>query len=419
VYLAGGRAWATHFKFPILFFLVAVPWPTPLEGFTIQNLTRLNAATVVELLNAVGTPAVLHGNVIEVSKGVVGVDEACSGIRSVQATLMIGLFFGEMYRLTLGRRLGLVAIGLGLAVLFNLVRTIFLSWIASQKGTDAIQQWHDPAGITILLLAFFGIWIAGFWLGRHREKEGGNGNDESTSSNPLGTGIPIPATSQPAATGLKWSIALGMVAWVIGVEIATEIWFRTHETRGAKAIHWSVRWPESNPTYKVLELSAATRQILQCDEGASRAWADPGGLNWHVFFLRWQPANSFYGRMRVALAKTHTPEACLQGAGMVLRKQFEPVTVALESGLQLQFRRYLFEAMGRPTHVFFAVVEDQLNFASADFLRATHASRWRAALAGSRNLGQRSFEAVISGVDSPDEALRAFQQQLPHLIQVH
>jgi hypothetical protein len=104
---------------------------------------------------------------------------------------------------------------------------------------------------------------------------------------------------------------------------------------------------------------------------------------------------------------------------MVLRKQFEPVTVALESGLQLQFRRYLFEAMGRPTHVFFAVVEDQLNFASADFLRATHASRWRAALAGSRNLGQRSFEAVISGVDSPDEALRAFQQQLPHLIQVH
>src|SRR5437773_4424927 len=31
IYLAGGRAWLRHFAFPILFFLVAVPWPVRIE----------------------------------------------------------------------------------------------------------------------------------------------------------------------------------------------------------------------------------------------------------------------------------------------------------------------------------------------------------------------------------------------------
>ena len=36
VYLAGGSNWLRHFAFPILFFLVAVPWPTGLEQIVIQ-----------------------------------------------------------------------------------------------------------------------------------------------------------------------------------------------------------------------------------------------------------------------------------------------------------------------------------------------------------------------------------------------
>jgi len=37
----------SDFVFPICFFLVAVPWPTPLEGLVIQTLTRFNASLVV------------------------------------------------------------------------------------------------------------------------------------------------------------------------------------------------------------------------------------------------------------------------------------------------------------------------------------------------------------------------------------
>ncbi len=87
----------SDFAFPICFFLVAVPWPSGLENFLTQSLMRLNTATTVELLGFFGIPAVQQGNVIEVGTGVVGIDEACSGIRSLQAALMISLFLGELY----------------------------------------------------------------------------------------------------------------------------------------------------------------------------------------------------------------------------------------------------------------------------------------------------------------------------------
>src|SRR4051794_12850917 len=38
IYLAGGLPWLRHFSFPVLFFLVAVPWPVQFEQLIIQGL---------------------------------------------------------------------------------------------------------------------------------------------------------------------------------------------------------------------------------------------------------------------------------------------------------------------------------------------------------------------------------------------
>jgi hypothetical protein len=104
IYLAKGWSWLRQLAFPICFFLVAIPWPTFIEAPIIQTLTRASAAIVVELLGWIDVPAMVHGNVIEVSTGMVGIDEACSGIRSFQSSLMISLFFGEFYGLSRSHR---------------------------------------------------------------------------------------------------------------------------------------------------------------------------------------------------------------------------------------------------------------------------------------------------------------------------
>ena len=159
VYLVRGSPALKAMAFPVLYFLVAIPWPTFLEVPVIQGLTRADAQATVELLSWLGVPAEPHGNVIEVVTGKVGIDEACSGIRSFQATLMISLFLGALYHLPWRHRLALVLGGFAMSFFFNLTRMSILVWVAAHQGIAAIARWHDPTGIAILLACFLALWI--------------------------------------------------------------------------------------------------------------------------------------------------------------------------------------------------------------------------------------------------------------------
>ena len=165
VYVAGGLAWLRHFAFPLLFFLVAVPWPTQFEQAVIQGLMRTVASINVEVLNAIGISAVQMGNVIELSSGFVGIDDACTGVRSLQATFMVSLFLGEFYEFSLLRRAVLVIAGAVLAFVCNLVRTFILVYVGAGRGVEAIKEWHDPAGLTILMACLFGLWAVSMIMG--------------------------------------------------------------------------------------------------------------------------------------------------------------------------------------------------------------------------------------------------------------
>ena len=95
---AGGPSWARHFVFPVCFPLVAVPWLVQIENFVIHGLTRAVAYMAVEVAGWLGIGAYQLGNVIELANGFVGVDEACSGVKTLQAAIMVSLFLGELLR---------------------------------------------------------------------------------------------------------------------------------------------------------------------------------------------------------------------------------------------------------------------------------------------------------------------------------
>src|ERR1051325_5991864 len=166
VYAAGGMKWVRHFAFPIAFFFVALPWPTSVEQFVVQGLMRLDTLINVQMLNALGIHAVPFGNVIQVGAGYVGIDEACTGIRSLQATFMVSLFLGEFYGFSTLRRVSLVVAGAFLAFFCTLVRTFLLVYLGAEHGFQAIKSWHDPAGYTILTICLLGLWGLSMILGR-------------------------------------------------------------------------------------------------------------------------------------------------------------------------------------------------------------------------------------------------------------
>src|SRR5439155_1277417 len=87
-----------------------------------------------------GIPAQLEGNLIRIPNGLVGVNEACSGVRSLQTSLMIGLLFGELKRLSIFRRVMLVFAAAAIAFFGNCARAFFLVWIAATRWYRAHES---------------------------------------------------------------------------------------------------------------------------------------------------------------------------------------------------------------------------------------------------------------------------------------
>ena len=157
--LLGGRPWCRHFAVPVLFVLAGVPWIFRCEFFVTQGLMRLNAAWVAGSLTWLDVPAHAVGNTIMLSTGQLGVTEACSGIRSLQAALMLALFFGEFYRWGAWGRGTLLGMGAGLALLGNYVRMLFLAWRGAHRGMTSVESAHDSAGWLILGFTVVSLWL--------------------------------------------------------------------------------------------------------------------------------------------------------------------------------------------------------------------------------------------------------------------
>jgi exosortase len=167
LYFLGGRSWSRFFAFPVIFLLVAVPWPPRFEHPLKDNMSRLNATVSAASANVLGSPAVRRGMLIETSPGLVGVDEACSGIRSFQASVMVALFLGELFSYGILRRGVLLFGAVMLAFACNVIRTTYLVRIADLHGIAAVNLRHDQAGFAILGVTLLGLLVL-VWLLRPR-----------------------------------------------------------------------------------------------------------------------------------------------------------------------------------------------------------------------------------------------------------
>jgi exosortase len=392
VFFLGGMSWLRHFAFSVCFIFASVPWFSSVEGLLTQGLAQATTTITVAILNLFHIAAVQHGNVIEVKTGLLGVDEACSGIRSLQAIFVVSLFFGERYRASWPRRFELVLCSALIAFLCNVGRTFALSLVAAKSGTEAVSSWHDPVGY-----AAFGLCLLLVW-GLVR-----------LISGPL----PKPMPSKAAGViAFPLHVAFGLGAWILFTVVGTEIWFRSHETDGKP--QWSVAWPVYNRNFSDVKLSERELDLLGCDERASAEWTNSDGSHWTAFFFRWDKGP---GTSRIH-ARIHRPENCFPAAGYKLRAERESVIVQVQN-LSIPFQTLDFEYQGEQVHVFFCLWEDGLK--PSERLRIPDkwdpVARLESVLFGKRNLGQQVLEIVVSGYDSADAAEAAFRREIAGMIQ--
>ncbi len=160
--------------FPLGYLFFMVPLPAILfyaVTFPLQQLAAEQAAWVLDVL---GVPVLLDGNIIHLSQISLGVTEACSGIRS-----LISLFAGAVawaYLLLPGGwpMLLFVLATVPITILANAGRVVATGLIGQWFGVDyASGFFHELAGWVIYLFAFLcliGLHLVIRWVGAARRR---------------------------------------------------------------------------------------------------------------------------------------------------------------------------------------------------------------------------------------------------------
>jgi len=394
LYRAGGWNWAGFFAPPLVFMVIAIPWPTGLEQAVIQHLMRFVAGLTVGVVGWLGIPAMQHGNLIEVGTGVVGIDEACSGVRSLQSALMLSLFLGEIYRFSARRRAALVGTSLICVILANVVRTSFLTWVAAQHGLKQMEAWHDDAGLIVMAIVLPGLFGLGHLMKPKLRKHSPGAVDPHHA-------LPV----------MPYWVAISVFAWIGLAGAITEGWYRIHERDLVPNTPWTVAWPTQADHFQKAAVPEQSLAILRCSDSTAATWADDEGNLWSAFFLRWNA-----GKNSAQLAFGHRPDICYPAAGERLVKDYGRITVSA-GGIHLPFSYQTFQNGSRLMHVFYCLWSDRVPpEGEAVPGNSTWKSRWQAVLAGQRNLGQQVLEVDVLGPETGDAAVSSFRRELPRLI---
>lgn len=154
----------TLFLFPALVWLVSAPMVSVIENQLSLFLLNKVITVVFFTFDVLGLPLQREGNVLVLppladgGDNRVGVEQACSGIRSLTACLFAGSFLAAVFLDKLWKKIVLVVAAMAFAFLTNLIRSLFLtSWVYNY-GHEAIEGTvHDVAGYSVLGLTVVGL----------------------------------------------------------------------------------------------------------------------------------------------------------------------------------------------------------------------------------------------------------------------
>lgn len=334
--LVGGRSAVRWVGGPLVLLLVTMPIPSAVEVSLIGPLRSGMAALAAEISNAAGQPAMASGTSVRLAYNWVGVDEACGGIRSLQACLMIALFFGEWYRLSLPRRTVLALAGIAAALLGNGGRVIFLA-LRADAGPGALEASHDLAGwlamgTSIVLTG----WLAWHWAGYR---------------------LPQQARREPRQAGASspaWRWATALAAAFLVSETAIHLWYSRFETAaGQAAPPWAARLPEGRSGFRAEPLTVYARELLRPDHFAAGGWPIGDDRSAAAYYIEWHR-----GQVARAVPFLHNPTVCLPLAGCELERSLPSLAVRWH-GMEIPFFAYRFRRLGEPILVAFTIWDPQ------------------------------------------------------------
>jgi exosortase len=288
--------------------LVAVGlWPlcAPIPPGTYSRLTlQLQFWVTDVVLNALhlfGIAASTSGNIILLARTSVGVEEACSGVRSLLSCVVAAVFFSATLVRRPWARVLLIALAPPLAFVMNIIRSLGLTLLAN-AGVDIGGKWHDFTGFAVLGVTALILGALALWL--------------ETPDRAPAPHTPTP----PARSGRPWGILSAYVAATLMLGFFV---FNTHGPvrKSSPAPDLEKIIPTAPAGWDIVHTDNLYQfsPILKTEHLVQRTYVRrrPNGkedapLQVTVYIAYWSP-----GAVPVSLVATHTPDACWPGGGWI------------------------------------------------------------------------------------------------------
>ncbi len=329
----GGWGRVKALAFPILFFLVAVPLPLAKELEITLWLQGRVSEIIVDLLLLLGYHVELQGHVINAPPfGQVGVDEACSGIRGLQASLVVSLFLGHYFRFSLSHRLQFCFLGLAFALFANVARAFFLAIFAARGKLDFVAKWHDTAGLVETLCILIALFICSQLLKGRTERS--SLGEETYDWGAIRTAPPL-GFSIGGLTVIAATLIVSYFHYYLKEKHMEDV--PTLQIDFATGSVFSV---ENEPSQQIrTQLHYEEAQSIQWQaKGEGQEEFDPTLEYWQGFACSWAK-----GGACKAVLSTHSPDACLPLTGLKPSPGKLPDHIVNVGNYKVPFECYQFE----------------------------------------------------------------------------
>lgn len=150
-----GSQFFRKIAFPLCFLFFMVPIPVAIIGL-ISFPLQLNVTNIsYTIISSLGIAVLQEGNILHFVNTSLEVAEACSGIRSLVAYIMLGYLFAYLSSLSYTCKMLLFLIAIPLSIIVNVVRVTVTGLMAHFFGGHIARGFlHEFSGLLVFALGF-------------------------------------------------------------------------------------------------------------------------------------------------------------------------------------------------------------------------------------------------------------------------
>ena len=161
VLLIAGLAWTfwgyarlRTLAFPFVLLATMVPLPTLVYNAVSAPLQLFASDVSTSLAQLLGVAVYRDGNIIHLANISLGVEEACSGLNSLSALMVVSLLIGFLICPRMSVRVLLFALSIPLSIAVNILRVTGTAIIADYHEQFALGFYHSFTGWLVFIAGF-------------------------------------------------------------------------------------------------------------------------------------------------------------------------------------------------------------------------------------------------------------------------